>query len=164
MKKSTQYAHLMHMSGSFQWSCGARPFAIAYFIIPFGYDGIGRCGISLALRSVYDRGAAVDIEFLLAWHPSPFFFGKRCIEGFYRVGVLATIGCGAWNVHSPFAVKRVGHQLTDQQSCREIPVCEETDVFSFAADKAAADVVARIAEGYAYAMPHFSCCLKGMLN
>jgi len=107
---------------------------------------------------------AIDIEFLLARHPFLFLGWKCSVEGFHGGGVLAAIGGGTGNVHPLSAVKCAGNKLTDKKRRGEVAVHHKADILLFAADKATADVVARIAKVDVHIITHFASNRKGMLD
>ena len=87
---------------------------------------------------------AIDVELFLTRHPFLFLRQESGIEGFHGSGVLAAISGGTGSVHPLSAVKCAGHKLTNKKCCWEVAVYHKADILLFAADKATADVVARI--------------------
>ena len=88
----------------------------------------------------------IDIELFLARHPFLFFGREGGVESLDSGGVLAAISGGTGNVHPLFAVQHTGNKLADEKCRREVAVHHKADILLFAADKAATDIVARIAE------------------
>ena len=106
----------------------------------------------------------VDVEFLLAGHPFLFLAWKCSIEGFHGGGILAAIRRGAGDVHPVFAFQRTGNQLCHQQRSGEIAGNDKADILLFAADKSAADIVARISKIDVHIVAHLASYPEGMLD
>ena len=120
---------------------------------------------SAAVLRLADYGRmTIDIELLLAGHPFLFLGWEGGIKGFHCCGILAAIGGGTGNVHPLSAVQRTGHKLTNEKRCGEVAVHHKADILLFAADKATADIVARIAEIDVHIITHLACNFKGMLD
>ena len=106
----------------------------------------------------------IDIELLLAWHPSLFLRRKGLVKCLDCGGVFAAIGGGTWDIHPLFTAKRVRYKLTDEKRCREAAVRNKADIHLFTANKPTAYVIAGVAEYDVDVISHLACCLKGMLD
>ena len=106
----------------------------------------------------------VDVELLLAWHPRLILLRESCVEGFYRGSVLTAIGGSGGNIHPFLTVEYTGNKLAYEKRGWEVAIHDKADVLSFAAYKAAADVVAGVPKIDVYVVSHFACRLKGMLD
>ena len=106
----------------------------------------------------------IDVEFLLAGHPLFFLVWESYIKGFHGSCILAAIRSGAGDVHPVLAFQRAGNQFGHQQGSGEITGNHKADIFLFAADKSAADIVARITEVDVHIITHLASYRKGMLD
>ena len=99
---------------------------------------------------------AIDIKLLLAGDPLLLLWREGCIECFDCGGILTAISGGTGDVHPVFTFQRPGNQFCHQQGGGEITGNNKADILLFAADKSAADIVARIAEIDVHIVAHFA--------
>ena len=88
----------------------------------------------------------VNVEFFLAGSPCLFLRREAGVKGLDGGGVLTAVGGMRGDIHPPMTVQRTGDQLADQKRRRKVAGNDKADVFLFAADESAADVVTGIAE------------------